>query len=1178
MTIASGATTADFTLSTVGGNGETTDEPSGDVRVVLDTGTGYTRGSPTIATVFVEDNDPTRVTLSVPDATATEGSSSDRATVRLSLNRALRSGESLAIPLAVSGGVLGTDFSLSLSGTPTGVALSGGTVTFSGSNAGSATAADVLLSASEDVDGVDETVTVSIPSASSGTPPILTASSGLHGGATGSRTGNGQIVLSDVTPTVSFAAATSTVAESGGTRNVALSISPAPTANITVDYTVTGSATEDTDFSITGSGTATVAANATSVNIPVAITDDNADEVAETVILTLGSGAGYAVGSTNVHTLTITDNDSAGLVFSPTSLTVAEGGSGTYTVKLATLPTGNVTVTVGGVSGEVTVDTNSGSPGNQNTLTFTTTWDTGQTVTVAADEDDDTTNDSATLSHTAAGGVYNSVTGNVSVTVTDNDTANNAPTMATAIGDQSATAGTAFSYQFPANTFADADSDTLGYTKTRGDDSALPTWLSFTGNSRTFSGTPQSTDVGTLSVKVTANDGNGGTVSDTFNIVVSAAPPALSIRGGGAVTEGSDAVFTITASAAQGSSQTVLYTLSDAPGADFLDDSREGYSNSFLFPRNETSFSLRIPTVGDSTAESSGPITVTLRLRSSSNYVLGSPSSAAVRVNDDDSTQPATPVNPVTPVVSLPRVTVTGGNAVVEGDPASFTVSVAPPPAAGETLSVNVQVSQSGSVVANGQSRRRTVVVNDSGAATFTVATEDDATDEPDGAVTATVGSGAGYRVGSPAVATVGVRDNDPGLALSAASVQMLSGGQAGFALKLDTAPTAPVTVTVTVSGDSGLMVDTDPQRAGNQNMLIFTPANWSTEQRVRVLAGQAAGIVTVAITASGGDYEGLTAAIRVVVLAGSQVDAGATAGWQARFGRTVAQQVVTAVQERFTTNPPAGLNITVAGEEVTGDRPLLENEGALSKLLGFETVSGQQVAQGSSFAFSPPPAVAAGEGMEAGGGPRLAVWGQGALASFHGQEDPLSLSGSVSTALVGADWRTQRWQAGAALARSWGNGSYGGGGDQQGDAALSGALTGLFPYGRYALTPRLGVWAVAGYGWGSLSVKPDGVEREYQPAATMAMGTVGMDGLLLDGGGEGLSIATTVDLLSVNTTTAEVEKNCTGLRATPGGAYRTMSWIPTGPRAPVPWLSLSRQQTGCPAFGVLAVHWNQSF
>ena len=156
-------------------------------------------------------------------------------------------------------------------------------------------------------------------------------------------------------------------------------------------------------------------------------------------------------------------------------------------------------------------------------------------------------------------------------------------------------------------------------------------------------------------------------------------------------------------------------------------------------------------------------------------------------------------------------------------------------------------------------------------------------------------------------------------------------------------------------------------------------------------------------------------------------------------------------------------------------------------------------------------------------------------LPSFHGQEDPLSLSGSVSTALVGADWRTQRWQAGAALARSWGNGSYGGGGDQQGDAALGGALTGLFPYGRYALTPRLGVWAVAGYGWGSLAVKPDGTEREYQPAATMAMGAVGMDGLLLDGGADGFSLSTTTDLLSLKTATTAVD----GLAAAEGAVSR---------------------------------------
>ena len=100
---------------------------------------------------------------------------------------------------------------------------------------------------------------------------------------------------------------------------------------------------------------------------------------------------------------------------------------------------------------------------------------------------------------------------------------NNPPTVANAIQDQTATVGTALSFAFPATTFNDADSDTLTYTATQSDDSALPAWLSFDAATRTFSGTPQTADVETVSVKVTASDGNGGSVSDTFDIVVSAA-------------------------------------------------------------------------------------------------------------------------------------------------------------------------------------------------------------------------------------------------------------------------------------------------------------------------------------------------------------------------------------------------------------------------------------------------------------------------------------------------------------------------------------------------------------------------------------------------------------------------------------------------------------------------------
>ncbi|NNF97161.1 MAG: tandem-95 repeat protein, partial [Halobacteria archaeon] len=100
----------------------------------------------------------------------------------------------------------------------------------------------------------------------------------------------------------------------------------------------------------------------------------------------------------------------------------------------------------------------------------------------------------------------------ITVTVTD---VNDAPTVANAIPDQVATEDVLFNFTFAANTFNDADvGDTLSYT------SDASGWLSFDAATRTFTGTPLNADVGTTTVTVTADDGNGGTVSDTFDIVI----------------------------------------------------------------------------------------------------------------------------------------------------------------------------------------------------------------------------------------------------------------------------------------------------------------------------------------------------------------------------------------------------------------------------------------------------------------------------------------------------------------------------------------------------------------------------------------------------------------------------------------------------------------------------------
>ena len=129
--------------------------------------------------------------------------------------------------------------------------------------------------------------------------------------------------------------------------------------------------------------------------------------------------------STLETTGTITDDDERGITVSPTSVTVAEGGTGTYTVVLTSEPTTDVTVTVNvPANTDVSVDTDSNEEGNQNTLTFTAdNWGTAQPVTVSAAEDADAVVDATvTVGHAANGGDYTNESADVKVMITETDT------------------------------------------------------------------------------------------------------------------------------------------------------------------------------------------------------------------------------------------------------------------------------------------------------------------------------------------------------------------------------------------------------------------------------------------------------------------------------------------------------------------------------------------------------------------------------------------------------------------------------------------------------------------------------------------------------------------------------------------------------------------------------------
>ena len=98
---------------------------------------------------------------------------------------------------------------------------------------------------------------------------------------------------------------------------------------------------------------------------------------------------------------------------------------------------------------------------------------------------------------------------------------NDAPVVAAAIPDLTANEDAAFSYVVPAATFTDVDvGATLAYAATLSTGAALPSWLTFTAATRTFSGTPLNANVGAIDVSVRATDNVGASVTDTFRVTV----------------------------------------------------------------------------------------------------------------------------------------------------------------------------------------------------------------------------------------------------------------------------------------------------------------------------------------------------------------------------------------------------------------------------------------------------------------------------------------------------------------------------------------------------------------------------------------------------------------------------------------------------------------------------------
>ncbi len=103
-----------------------------------------------------------------------------------------------------------------------------------------------------------------------------------------------------------------------------------------------------------------------------------------------------------------------------------------------------------------------------------------------------------------------------SITVKAVSGSNNPPLVVVEIPDQSANLNEQWRFIVPANTFEDPDNDPLTYTTTLEGGDALPIWLTFDDQSRTFSGVP--TAVAAIRISVRVEDGRGGFALDTFTL------------------------------------------------------------------------------------------------------------------------------------------------------------------------------------------------------------------------------------------------------------------------------------------------------------------------------------------------------------------------------------------------------------------------------------------------------------------------------------------------------------------------------------------------------------------------------------------------------------------------------------------------------------------------------------
>jgi len=758
-------------------NNDTLDESDETVQVTLSAPVNATLGTTSVHTYTIQDDDDPPV---VAFATAASSGSEAVTGVSLSVSLSAASGSAVTVSYAVTGGTAtggGVDYT-----------LANGTLTF---NPGETSKTIAIAVNNDTLDENDETVQVTLSApvnATLGTTSVYTYT----------------IQDDDAPPAAAFSSASSSASEAASAANLSVSLSAPSGLIVTVNYAVTGGTATGggVDYTL-ANGTLTFNPGETSKTIAIAVNNDTLDENDETVQVTLSAPVNATLGTTNVHTYTIQDDDDPPVV---AFVTAASSGSEAVTgvnlsVSLSAASASAVTVGYAATGGTAT-----GGGVDYTLASGTLTFDPGETSkAIAIVVNNDTLDESDETVQVTLSAPANATLGTASVhtyTIQDDDDPPVVAFVTAASSGSEAVTGVNLSVSLSA---ASSSAVTVGYAATGG--TATGGGVDYTLANGTLTFNPgetsktiaivvnndtldESDEIVQVTLSASVNATLGTAIVHTYTIQDDDDPPVVAFVA--AVSSGSEAVtgvnLSVSLSAASASTVTVNYAVTGGTatggGVDYT------LANGMLtFNAGETSKQIAVIINDDAFDEPDE--TVQVSLSGPVNATLGTPNVHTYLILDND--------DPPLPVVAFTAALSSGSEAA---SPVNLAVSLSA--ASVSTVTVNYAVTggtaTGGGVdytLANG-----TLTFN-AGETTkaITIAVNNDSLDESDETVQVMLTGSINATLGTPNVHTYTIQDDDdPPLPSVAFTNTASSGSESASLVNLAVVLSSPSTSTVTVN------------------------------------------------------------------------------------------------------------------------------------------------------------------------------------------------------------------------------------------------------------------------------------------------------------------------------------------------------------------------------------------